>query len=31
MYHPYGVNNEAAKSPLPGFADGVHKIIKTAI
>jgi DNA-binding CsgD family transcriptional regulator len=31
MYHPCGVNNEAAKSPLPGFADGVHKVIETAI
>ena len=31
MYHPCGVNHEAAKSPLPGFADGVHKIIETAI
>ena len=31
MHHPCGVNHEAAKSPLPGFADGVHKIIETAI
>jgi len=28
MHHPCGVT---AKSPLPGFADGVHKIIETAI
>ena len=31
MHHPCGVNHEAAKSPLPGFANGVHKIIETAI
>jgi len=31
MYHPCGVNNEAAKSPLPGYTDSVHKIIETAI
>ena len=28
MHHPCGVT---AKSPLPGFADGVHKIIETKI
>ena len=31
MHHPCGVNNEAANSPLPGYTDGVHKIIETAI
>lgn len=31
MPHPCGVSKEAIQSPLPGFTDGVHKIIETAI
>jgi DNA-binding CsgD family transcriptional regulator len=31
MPHPLGVSKEAAKSPLPGYASSVHKIIETAI
>ena len=31
MPHPWGVSKEAAKSPLPGYSSGVHKIIETAI
>jgi DNA-binding CsgD family transcriptional regulator len=31
MPHPLGVSKEVAKSPLPGYASSVHKIIETAI
>ena len=31
MPHPLGVSKETAKSPLPGYASSVHKIIETAI
>jgi LuxR family transcriptional regulator, maltose regulon positive regulatory protein len=31
MPHPWRVSKDAAKSPLPGYASSVHKIIETAI
>jgi LuxR family transcriptional regulator, maltose regulon positive regulatory protein len=31
MPHPRGVSTDASKSPLPGYASSVHKIIETAI
>ena len=31
MPHPLEVSKETAKSPLPGYASSVHKIIETAI
>ena len=31
MPHPLGVSNESIKSPLPGYASSVNKIIETAI
>ena len=31
MPHPRRVSRDASKSPLPGFASSVHKIIETAI
>jgi ATP/maltotriose-dependent transcriptional regulator MalT len=31
MPHPMGVSKDPSKSPLPGYASSVHKIIETAI